>query len=226
MRTLRWTHLFSAALGVLLLGGCTSPRGTGDDDSSDDDDASNDDDVANDDDAAWEADCDTPACGGDVLGDWHLDGYCFQTDEADPFNGLCDDGTWESDGDGGSVMFTFESSGDYSFTTAASTENVTITVPTSCLPDLGASATCADLEANYLGFTTDPSCSDTPEGCECTAAVANGESTTTGLWSSDGSVLTLSVYSPIEVGFCVNGDTMNWVRDEPVGGFGAVLSRP
>jgi hypothetical protein len=145
--------------------------------------------------------CSFTACGGDPVGNWSIEGMCFDADDLLD-QSSCPQATASASVDiSGSVSILADST--YTSQTSSVTSFIT-TIPAECLMGL---MSCDQLTNPDTGTM----CSgDASDACDCTGSDSQSD-TSSGTWSASGNTLTLD-NDPAE--YCVSGNTMK-VRTIP-----------
>ncbi len=156
-------------------------------------------------------------CGGDVTGTWGFTDYCIEntTIGADPTDGGCPGFLYASTITP-SGTFTFNTGGTYSSSTLALSQDVTETIPTTCL---GGEVCVSD-----GGILKGGTCATTGANCVCTLSQSGSSAAKTGSYSVDstGDTITIDTGStPAE--YCIKGNTLTIAgRDTSDGGTGQI----
>jgi hypothetical protein len=156
------------------------------------------------------------ACGGNIVGSWHISSSCLTVDitsSDDP--DFCPGETSKASG------FTITGDGTYgadlSYTeTSTLTGNVIVHLPPSCLTSQGITATCGQVtqglmqEAAADGFSTVNCVADS--GCTCTVGLMPQTTTTTGIYSTTAAGLLTEMDTGSATAdlsdYCVSGNTL------------------
>jgi hypothetical protein len=163
---------------------------------------------------------DVAACGGNVVGNWKINGTCFNTGNAVMASGLSS--TCPSARTGNTNVTatgTVSYKADRTFTQTTTTSgSVSVVLPASCLMQMGVTITCDQLNqvfkstlansgsAGASGGIPNISCSNAGGGgCSCTTSIPSQTSMTSGTYSTSGSVLTQNGSSD---DYCVQGDKL------------------
>src|SRR4051812_5226188 len=160
------------------------------------------------------------ACGGNIVGTWHITAYCGPgASQTQPVMGCA----------GGTVKGTFTATGtavfnaDSTYTaTTTATGSETALIPNSCLTG----TTCADVQNNLVnGPVMSATCTSDNTNCTCSLVLAPQTQTTMGTYAVTGTTLTttpndgsMADSSP----YCVSGNQLS-IQSTDTNGMSLVL---
>jgi len=153
-----------------------------------------------------------PACGGDAVGQWKLDGFCPDTEMVpEAITQICE--TASLDVGDITVSGTLTLKEDMTFVQSSKAKGVGyLVLDAACLKQGDVSLTCAQLEEGInMQSGTDPlSCESSGGGCRCSLAF-DLTVDDQGSYAVAGSTLTLmsSQSGSLEAGYCVQGASMS-----------------
>lgn len=160
--------------------------------------------------------CSTAACGGDVVGNWQVEGMCGWGDLEASFEESCPSGAVDVSGVTVTGPVTFESSGSYS-TSLTLGGSYSFTYPPECLTNNGIQLTCEQLNAVVSqSIADDPespiqsaSCSGSGT-CRCTAQFVPVSIAESGTYTTSGTTLTMtdSTGEVSTSNYCVAGNSL------------------
>ena len=165
------------------------------------------------------------ACGGDIAGQWKIVSNC--SGASDTSTAACPGEAIDFSGYKVGGEMTFAADKTYSFTLTAN-GFATITTPTACLMQAGATVTCAQLQGLYQNAVAanpkvpiqSTACMESGANCTCKFVYSGASFTLTGTYSTAGGVLTTTdsgSTTNATSGYCVQGDTLTITSDSSSG---------
>lgn len=155
-------------------------------------------------------------CGGDIVGTWKITSSCITVDTAGMDVSMdCPGETVSPSGFSVTGTATYSANGTYSASTTI-TGSVVLGIPASCLSQGGLTLTCAQVnelvQGEIGGASPFQSATCTGSGsCTCVLTMKPQSSTTTGTYSTSGSILTeMSADDPTPSmnNYCATGTTL------------------
>jgi hypothetical protein len=150
----------------------------------------------------------TPACGGEIAGDWTITGFCPDTSKVPPqILDLCDVAKLDYDEPVVSGNLSFKP--DMSFTQTATAKGTGyLVLPADCLK--ADSLTCEQVEGLIKPNTPGVKCSASNGGCRC-ALTVDETANTTGTYTTSGNSVTLKSAGKEDVksDYCVQGSNLS-----------------
>lgn len=168
---------------------------------------------------------DVNACGGDVVGSWTVESSCLTVDTSDMVSASCPGMTTKPTGwkITGTASFDADQTFDVNMTISG---GVVVTVPKSCLTQMGVTATCSQLQQALQAQTTEvdspfssATCGGASDGCSCTMTMKPIPSSSTGTYSTEGGLLT-QMHASGTVGqsdYCVKGGKLSISEHDGMG---------
>jgi hypothetical protein len=153
-------------------------------------------------------------CGGDIAGSWKITSSCITVDAGGmDFNMDCPGATAQASGFSISGTATYGTDGTYSAMTTM-TGSIIVNLPATCLMSGGLTLTCAQLTAvlqsDLANSDYQSAVCNGSGGCSCVLTLKPTSSTTTGTYTTSGSVLTETETggTPDQSTYCVNGTSL------------------
>jgi len=149
--------------------------------------------------------CNSTACGGDVVGAWTYAGMCIDTSQS-PIEG-CTGGYTQYSEVTMSGTLDFSADGTYALAFGALSNSMLFHLPYECLDG----STCDEAAASFGGAD----CVDTGDACDCTFTNEGEPSEATGTWTVDGSTLSMLSDGGTQTtaDFCADADEMWMLPD-------------
>jgi hypothetical protein len=149
----------------------------------------------------------TPACGGEIVGDWQITGFCPDTSKVPPqLAELCDSATLDYDAPVVSGSLSFKSDMTSTQSTMAKGTGYLV-LPADCLKQ--DSLTCAQAQQliNSSSGASPVTCTASNGGCRCALAIDESPSTM-GTYTTSGSKAMLKAKDELTSDYCVKGSEL------------------
>jgi hypothetical protein len=149
----------------------------------------------------------TPACGGEIVGDWKITGFCPDTSKVPPqLKELCESATLDYDAPVVSGSLSFKS--DMTFTQSTMAKGTGyIVLPADCFKQDSLTCDQAQTLINNASGAAPIKCSASNGGCKCALAIDEAP-TTMGTYTTSGSKATLKAKDELTSDYCVKGSEL------------------